>query len=65
VAVNVRRKMTQETDSQTEPKPEVGQITENKPEEKKRSRGEKVALGFGILVLALFIILVITRGQCA
>jgi len=57
--------MTQETDSQTEPKPEVGQITENKPEEKKRSRGEKVALGFGILVLALFIILVITRGQCA
>ena len=55
MAVNERRKMTQGTDPQTEPK----------PEEKKSSRGEKVAFGFGILLLALFIILVITRGQCA
>jgi pheromone shutdown protein TraB len=47
--------MTQGKDPQTEKKPEVSQTTEDKPEEKKMSRGQKI----GLIIFAIFVIAIV------
>jgi hypothetical protein len=54
--------MTQGEGPQTEKKPEVSQVTENKPEEKKGGIGRRIGLIIFVVFVIVLVVVFIKKG---